>query len=265
MKGFDAAREVGSLSARIRAAGLGFVARYYSYNAAKNLTPAEAKALSAAGIAIVSVWEARGDVAASFTAEQGAKDAAEALRLARAIGQPEGSAIYFAVDFDAAPGGVAGGISRYFRSAGAALGGHYRVGVYGSGLVCQILHASGLAELIWLACAGGWRGTRGFAGWHIKQGLPADPWGFGFQVDPDEAAAGDFGQWSLIAAAPPAEQEPAAQPPGEPIDLVALQQDVQRGLATAGLYDGAIDGDPGPLTRTALAHWRAAQAGRDGQ
>lgn len=136
MNGFDAAREVGSLAARLKAANIDFVCRYYSRNTAKNLSASEAKALGDAGIRIVSVWEGAGDLLASFSPAQGAQDAADALKLAAAIGQPQGSAIYFAVDFDATPAEIANEVTGYFVAIQTAFAGKYKVGVYGSGLVC---------------------------------------------------------------------------------------------------------------------------------
>lgn len=246
MKGFDAAREVGSLVSRIRAAGLNFVARYYSYNQAKNLTPAEANALSAAGLKIVTVFESRGDRYENFNADQGARDAVAALRLAEQCGQPVGSAIYFAVDFDASPDQIDVGVHSYFQSVNQTINGRFKIGVYGSGLVCSELLRANLAAYSWLACAGGWRGTRGFSGWHIKQGLPSDPWHFGFSVDPDEGIAGDFGQWAVAAAVPV-----KVNPTDDPIEHIRA---AQRLLGTDD------DGDPGPETRRLAAAWRAKHA-----
>lgn len=247
MKGCDAPREVASVIPQIKAAGLGFVARYFSFNGAKNLSASEAQRLSAAGIKIVSVFEARGDVYSSFTAAQGAKDAAQALQLAAQVGQPKGSGVYFAVDFDASADQIAGGISAYFAAVNDALHGQYRVGVYGSGLVCESLGDAGLAELFWLACAGGWQGTRDFTGqWHIRQSLPSSAYHLGFPVDPDEAIDGIFGQWELGRQnVDDVDQAPANDP-------VALCRQMQRAL---GVED---DADPGPATRSAMRKWRAA-------
>ena len=48
-------------------------------------------------------------------------------------------------------------IGVYFQAVNATLAGNgYRVGVYGSGLVCNALLANGLAELCWLAAPTSW-------------------------------------------------------------------------------------------------------------
>jgi hypothetical protein len=197
MQGFDAACDVSAIAEKIKSAGLDFACRYYSHNPGKNLSPAEAAKLQASGIRLVSVWEAAGNLPGSFSADQGTRDAAEALRQAEAVGQPPGTTIYFAVDFDALASQISNLIVPYFASVNTVLAGKYQVGVYGSGLVCTTLRTANLARNFWLACAPGWQGTRNFTGWHIRQSLPADPWGFGFDVDPDEAVAGDFGAWPV--------------------------------------------------------------------
>ena len=199
MRGFDAPTPVDALIPRIKAHGYGFVVRYMSYNQHKNLSPGEARKLSAAGLDLVAVFEARGNVIDNFTSEQGAKDAAQALHLASQIGQPEGSAIYFAVDLDATAHQIIVAIMPYFAAVKKGICGKHRVGVYGSGLVCDSLRKADLAELFMLACASGWQGTKTFTGAHLRQSLPTGRDGFGFQVDPDEAMTADFGQFRVPA------------------------------------------------------------------
>src|SRR5579875_2949202 len=92
----------------------------------------------------------------------GYNDAITAYGEAKAVGQPAGSAIYFAVDFNAqrlAP------IERYFRGVAAGLaaagGGRaeYKIGVYGSGVVCAAIKQAGLAQYSWLSNATAWSGS----------------------------------------------------------------------------------------------------------
>jgi hypothetical protein len=183
-----------------------FACRYYSHSAWKNLTAAEALALAAAEIAIVSVWESAGNHADFFSDQQGRADVSDAVELAKNCGQPEGTAIYFAVDTDVTTEQFTSNILPYFRAVSEEIGGKghvggYVAGVYGSGYVCQQLLDLKLVKYAWLACAGGWLGTRQFTGWHIKQSLPADPYGFGFQIDPDVSSGDDYGQWTAAAPA----------------------------------------------------------------
>ena len=88
---------------------------------------------------VVAVWQHLSHRPDHFTYERGYSDAVNAYRQARALGQPSGSAIYFAVDYDAPARDMAGAVQQYFRGVHAGLaaagGGSqpYRVGVYGSG------------------------------------------------------------------------------------------------------------------------------------
>ena len=194
-KGFDANRDCSKLVAKITTSGVNFVTRYYSHSASKNLSAAEAKVLSDAGINIVTVWEADGADPATFTRANGVNDATSAHTMAMSIGQPAGTPIYFAVDFDATPVQVNAGVIPYFQgvAAGFAAIAHgnpaYTAGVYGSGFVCDKLFGLGLVTHTWLSMSAGWLGSRTYAGWNMRQHLTSDPFNFGFSIDPDEAKA----------------------------------------------------------------------------
>jgi hypothetical protein len=98
-----------------------------------------------------------------------------AYKQAEAVGQPTGSAIYFAVDFDARREAL-NAVDQYFRgiAAGFASAGQgrtkYRVGVYGSGAVCDSMKRAGLAQYTWLSNSTAWAGYAGYRDWNIKQG-----------------------------------------------------------------------------------------------
>src|ERR1700759_2608187 len=100
MNGFDTnencSKQIACISASYQ-----FVGRYYNVNnQTKNLTHAEAAALSAAGISLVAIWENGYPTKASyFTHAAGVSDGTAAYHYgAGTIGQPPGSTIYFAVD-----------------------------------------------------------------------------------------------------------------------------------------------------------------------
>ncbi len=259
MKGIDAAFDLSPHAGDLIAAGVGFVCRYYSYNAAKDLSPDEAQTLSAAGLLIVSVWEARGDVASNFTPAQGQKDANAALLLAESCGQPEGSCIYFAVDFDASDSDLTHNILPYFQAVGGVLHGKYTVGAYGSGLVLCRLHNASLIDRRWLAQSRGWRDTAEFVGADIVQGpvdhsLLCDP------VDTDESQDDEFGGWrvggkEVVQAGQHTDQhKPIVAQPSE-ADVAATITTLQRQLAALGFYKGKIDSIAGPQTNAALIAW----------
>lgn len=260
MKGVDAAFDLSPYINGLRDAGIGFCARYYSYNPAKDLTVLEANALGANGFRIVTVFESAGDHYQYFTEAQGTKDAQQALARADACGQPKGTAIYFAVDFDATTAEVEDGITSYFTAAKAGLGGNYSMGVYGSGGVLAALRDAGLVSFLWLAQSRGWRGTAGFTGEHIHQGNATNEI-IGMAVDTDESLVDDFGSWVLGEA--PVEPAPApsvaSDPPPTHTDIRPTIIQLQQQLRALGFYNGAIDGDPGPQTQAALEAWRGRE------
>ena len=87
----------------LKAMGVKTIIRYYDWVgeevSCKTLLPSESDAILQAGFNIISVFQHENDDPESFFAkDRGKVDAQHALSLARANGQPEGSAIYFSVD-----------------------------------------------------------------------------------------------------------------------------------------------------------------------
>lgn len=171
----------------IKQQGIDFAIRYYSHHAGKNLSLAEARALTDAGIQIGVVWETIGAHLHSFSRAQGLADGAAAYLMAQsAITQPSGSAIYFEVDCHPTVEDIAGPITRYFEGVNQAFNAarpgepHYQIGIYGSAACCRAMVAGGLASLSWLAPAvgGGADDALGYPGYNLRQlafsALPVD-------------------------------------------------------------------------------------------
>jgi len=203
-KGFDTIANCGPLAQQIKAAGYDFVARYYAHGGRKRLTAEEANELSAATLQIVVVWEDAPTTADYFSRDRGVDDGTHAYESAVELGQPAGSGIYFAVDFDASLAEISGPIAEYFRGVQdgfAAQSGDgapaYRIGVYGSGATCKWLRDQGLAELSWLAQSTGWAGHGTYADWNIKQEATTTALHIG--IDPD-TAQDDYGSFTLPPA-----------------------------------------------------------------
>lgn len=200
MKGFDATdgRQIVRALDKIEMAGIGFIGRYYSASHWKVLTPIEAVAISGRGISIVSAYEDKGgadhSIPESFNSARAKRDADRALQQANDCGQPPSTTIYFCVDCDPDAVELATYVIPYFKALDVS---PYNVGVYGSGLVCTVLQSRRLVHHTWLGGAMEWAGSRSYASWNIRQGLPSDPYHFGFQIDPDEARGDDFGQWKV--------------------------------------------------------------------
>jgi len=182
--------ETGPAPAALCAAGVHFVCRYVSTAGnPKNLTPAEAKELRKAGLAIVLVFETVSDRAlAGYQA--GAADARSARAQTDACGYPKSAAIYFAVDFDAQPGQLAKVVS-YIRGAASVLT-PARTGVYGGLAAVRACLDAKVCRFGWqtLAWSGGeWEPRAQLRQVAINETLA------GHGVDRNEAVQARFGQW----------------------------------------------------------------------
>lgn len=249
----------------LSAGGVKFVVRYLSYDTTgKNLTAAEAKTLSGAGLSIVSNWE-YGAQAAKYGYSQGMRDAAEAEKQHLACGAPADRPIYFSVDYDVPdmapaksdPAAKLGPVADYFRGVAMVLG-LARTGAYGGYWAISRLFDAGLIKWGWQTYA--WSGGRwdGRAQLHQTQNNIVIG---GAHVDRDEAEVPDFGQWRVGTPAP----TPA--PTGDSImtHLPTLNQgakgDAVRVLQALLNLRGAhldVDGDDGPLTTEAVKRYQAA-------
>ena len=201
-KGIDVAGDSGAFIPQIKAANLDFVVRYYRRSTSHfpALSASEARLLSSHGLQVAAVWEAASDHSGYFSRLSGLDDGSSAYHQANQIRQPAGSTIYFAVDFDASATDMAGGVGHYFQGVQTAFNAangavpDYKVGVYGSGAVCEALLKAGLVEFTWLAMSTGWAGYNRFKGWNIKQGRALR--GLPFDHDSDEAPD-NFGSFQV--------------------------------------------------------------------
>lgn len=200
-KGLDTTVNLTKHATALKTQGFDFAIRYYSSNPSKNLSLAEARALSGAGLQIGVVWETAGTHVGFFNRQQGLADGAAAWQMAQTtIGQPPGSAIYFAVDYDATSADIDGPVSDYFDGVQAAFQAAcanqapYQIGVYGSGLVCGTLIDAKRAALSWLSQSTGFAGSKAYASgqrYNLIQTLPTTISVDGVQlsIDPDASNA----------------------------------------------------------------------------
>jgi Domain of unknown function (DUF1906) len=196
--GIDLAMDTSGMAEELRGSHIEFVARYYRdpTSSLPALSEQEARKLDSLGLKIVAVWEQNSPDPENLSYSAGYGDASSAYKQAKAIGQPAGSAIYFAIDFNAHE---LESVKEYFRGIteglAATSGGRteYEVGVYGSGAVCDAIKRAGLARYSWLTRATSWDGSLDYNDWNIKQGeaLP-----FSFDNDSD-IARGDYGGFRL--------------------------------------------------------------------
>ena len=199
-QGFTARKGVDYSFARpspsgLKSQGYSFVARYLSYDNSgthgKILFKAEADALKAAGLDIVSNWEyAADDALGGYNA--GVADAKVANAQAAAAGAPADRPIYFSVDFDATPAQQTP-INSYLDGVASVIG-RNRTGAYGGYYVIKRAFDAGKIKWGWQTYA--WSGGQWDARAQFRQtqnGITAA--GDSGCCDLDNAAADDFGQW----------------------------------------------------------------------
>lgn len=151
------------------------------------------------GIAVVSLYQYRNNLAQKFldgledtgsAKAEALADAKAALEQARLVGQPEGSAIYFGVDFNASRtaqfvrasnGGGSGArpgrdvveaVLEYFRLINRTVGQSYAIGVYGNGFINRLLREEKLVAYNWISASRAHDGTAEFynsGDWHLFQ------------------------------------------------------------------------------------------------
>ena len=208
-RGIDVPTDASDMLNELRGSGLDFVARYYREPGSRwpTLSPSEAQRLSSLGLTIVAVWESKSHNPAHFSYASGYADAISAYTQASAVGQPAGSAIYFAIDFDAGPEAL-GLVDQYFRGVAAGFAstgggrGKYKIGVYGSGAVCAAVKGARLAEYSWLSNSTAWAGSLDYDGWNIRQGGRLAELSFNHDFDEARQEYGSFRLSHLDVAAP---------------------------------------------------------------
>lgn len=175
-------------------AGKHFACRYLSNKGnSKNLTPAEARALSAGKVSIVSNWEWRaGDARLGFDA--GADYARQAQSMAASCGMPPDRPIYFSVDWGPTDAELRGPVTAYLRGVGSVLG-IGRTGVYGGYNTIAWAHDNGLARWLWQTYA--WSAGRWHPAAHIQQYRNGVTVAGTNDIDLDRAMVADYGQWTV--------------------------------------------------------------------
>jgi hypothetical protein len=252
---FDVSPYLGHL----KSAGVTTIGRYYdrAYGSGigescyrhplKTLTKAELNAIENAGMSVYVVFQHCGAQCVNFdlqnkeTAGKGRKDAEAAIQLAKDLGQPGGTPIYYAIDYDPYPGSgctlpaerIWPSIDAYFDQVNEVLGGtQWQVGVYGAGITCRRLKESGKARYFWLSSSLGHFGQPAFfnsGDWHLFQNVIEIKRSFAKNtIDTDVAnpAQPYFGQWTSKGPALPHDPAVAA-------DILASRAFVKKACAIA--------------------------------
>lgn len=142
----------------LAAGGYSFAVRYASrVDGGKNLTPAEALALSRHGLRIVTVWEnAARDRDPLKGSRQGILDAMRHRELVQSCGGPTDAVLYYAVDWNATEDEFPA-IAAYFDGCAAASGERTDlIGCYGHTRLLTYLFDEGVIHHGWVAAANSW-------------------------------------------------------------------------------------------------------------
>jgi hypothetical protein len=151
-EGIDTAANISASAAKkLKGNGISFVGRYLvPTTMSKSLKADEIKGLRDAGLAILLCWEiGASDVKGG--AERGKSDGARAKELALSLGVPAGTAIYFAVDYEAVQAEFPT-IEAYIRAAGEACY-PYAAGMYCHAALADYLGSKGACKYFWQCCA----------------------------------------------------------------------------------------------------------------
>jgi LysM repeat protein len=214
-KGIDCATTItASVASALKAQGYDYVARYLGTNW-KCMKQPEAQVIINAGLKVISLYETNPTYVGYFTNDKGKSDALAAVSFAQALGQPAGSTIYFAVDYNATSSDFSA-IADYFNGVKSAIGSDYAVGVYGEYDVVKYLHDNNVVNYFMQTYAWSAGQKADFANiYQWKNGTTEA----GIQVDLDVINS-DPGAWP-VAAAPSVDPTPAPTPaPPKPAPVV---------------------------------------------
>nr|WP_156677538.1 glycoside hydrolase domain-containing protein [Nocardia sp. Root136] len=182
---------------------------------AKPITADYARALTAAGLDIVSIWQygKPGDATPSdWTTgfDGGRRMAEQALATHLSVGAPRQAPIFFAVDEDISLSQWNSTAVEFFRGVNAVLGTEW-TGIYGHSRVCAWAIEDGVVgargEFSWAWQTRAWSGTEREPRAVLYQRVidtPSNPGPLidGTRVDVNDILAPDFGQWALDRSVP---------------------------------------------------------------
>lgn len=149
--------------------GYEYIGRYltgtYGGGINKALNRQEAEIILEAGLKFFPIYQDGGTKQSDFTAENGQLDGKAAVNAAKALGIPDGTTIYFAVDFDAMDYQITSNILPYFKEVydEVTSSSAYKVGVYGARNVCSRVSDAGYAYCSFVGnMSTGFSGNLGF-------------------------------------------------------------------------------------------------------
>jgi hypothetical protein len=206
------------------------------------LSKDEADAICAAGMSVFTVFEAGAEP--SLDAETGSKHAGYAIDQAHAVGQPRGSAIYFALDSNLVAADVADA-KAYFDGVTSVIAGEFEIGVYGDGTICKAMLDANICKFAWLSASRGYDGSRAFyasEAWSLAQDPKINQPLAGIRVDYNESN-GEFGAFVVGEAVAVGAVAPAAAAAAQAVAPAAVIAAPVAGAAH-NFYTDVISNDP---------------------
>lgn len=126
------------------------VGRYITGGKTKKLTKEEMQILYEAGLKVFPIYQTSNNYKEYFTEARGRRDAYYAFEALRDLYFPDGTTVYFAVDFDATVDDVNNYILPYFAAIKETFDSfatdRYKIGIYGPRYVCTAARKAGYTE-----------------------------------------------------------------------------------------------------------------------
>lgn len=213
----------------------------------KEASNAEIKAILDAGLRVGIVNEGVGNQASAFSSDQGYLDASYSLARAAHRDQQQGSAIYYAVDWDVTAREMTNNVVPHFQGVVKAHRENdkvWTVGCYGSGFCCSVLLDKGLIhpKRAWITCSSGFQGSKAFiaAGREALWQYSCDKNLHGLGVDYNSSPTGDWGWWAITDQPPPS-------PPPPPPPATAWPDSWGPSTGKASWYSDGTNADMTPV------------------
>lgn len=269
--GIDTTANLTSHLPMLASNGVRYASRYLRSG---GLSKAEADDVRAHKINLILNYEGKGNDIHAFSTQTGIRDATYALGVAKALGAPVGTAIYFSCEPENLTSLTADYSNRvlpYWRALRSVLGGQYRIGAYTFGTWLGWLIRDNATDFCWLPNATGWAGYHDFLAsnkWHYHQIPGGSNVNFnGLLVDWDEPNPNipDIGAW--MADAPSVVPPEIADPPVIDGAIIGRAPLLRKGNKSADVKSLQLilgidpaDGDFGPHTEQAIKQYQQDHA-----
>ena len=172
---------------KLKADGYKIIGRYLTGGSFKEIREGELQRILDKGFKYFPIYQDNGRQVENFTYETGRANAKTASEAAIAKGIPNGSIIYFAVDFDAYDYQVDSNILPYFRGINETIDLKYQVGIYASRNVCTRISKAGYAVASFVSdMSTGFSGNLGFPipdNWNFDQFYEISGYGNSWDLD----------------------------------------------------------------------------------